>query len=65
LGWECSGGSSTQPDACNEKCGDGYDLGHFECDDGNTDDYDGCSSSCEIETGYLCDDGTTESPDIC
>ncbi len=28
------------------------------CDDGNTLDCDGCSSSCQIELGYLCGDGT-------
>jgi cysteine-rich repeat protein len=25
-----------------------------ECDDGNTDDGDGCSSTCYVEAGYKC-----------
>lgn len=25
-----------------------------ECDDGNTNNNDGCSSTCEIEDGYFC-----------
>ena len=25
-----------------------------QCDDGNLIDEDGCSSSCTVETGYLC-----------
>jgi len=29
---------------CNEKCGDGINIGIAECDDGNTIDHDGCSS---------------------
>ena len=48
-----------------EQCGNGY-LTIFaengdqepyeeECDDGNTDDGDRCSSTCEIEDGYLCE----------
>ena len=28
--------------------------GNEECDDGNTDSGDGCSSSCEVEEGYSC-----------
>jgi cysteine-rich repeat protein len=37
-------------------CGDGNtDLGYEECDDGNTEDGDGCSSSCEVE--FACQAG--------
>lgn len=38
---------------CQEICGDGllYDLA---CDDGNTADGDGCSSTCTIEADYVC-----------
>jgi len=31
---------------CEEKCGDGYNMGLVECDDGNTKNNDGCSSFC-------------------
>ncbi len=34
-------------------CGDGMVMGEG-CDDGNTADMDGCSSSCEVEPGYTC-----------
>jgi large repetitive protein len=32
------------------------------CDDGNTSDGDGCSSTCAVETSYTCDEA---SPTIC
>jgi cysteine-rich repeat protein len=35
-------------------CGDGAIIGTEECDDGNTEDYDGCSNQCEIETAWGC-----------
>ncbi len=35
-------------------CGDGLlDIGEV-CDDGNMGDGDGCSSSCQVETGFIC-----------
>lgn len=48
-------------------CGNGimidayeYDI-YEECDDGNNDNGDGCSSNCRVESGYECttyaDDG--------
>ena len=39
---------------CSEICGDGLVLGQLQCDDGNTNDGDGCSSSCELEHGWEC-----------
>ncbi len=36
------------------ECGDGITASPEQCDDGNTDDGDGCSSTCQIETGYAC-----------
>ena len=43
------------------KCGDGVvDVGE-QCDDGNTTAGDGCSLSCEIETGWVC----TGEPSTC
>src|SRR5690606_15679489 len=43
-----------EPGPC---CGDGVQQTHEECDDGNLDDGDGCSSSCELGddvTGACC-----------
>ena len=39
-------------------CGDSLVDGAEECDDGNTADSDGCSSTCVIEPGFGCPDGT-------
>ena len=47
-----------------EICGDGLNLGHHECDDGNTFDGDGCSSQCKVESGYKCY-AQNKGPDIC
>ncbi|CAI2382438.1 unnamed protein product [Moneuplotes crassus] len=44
------------------RCGDGVVLGNEECDDGNSDNEDGCSSSCRVEIGYTC---TSTQPTIC
>lgn len=35
------------------------------CDDGNTDDGDGCSSTCAIETGYACSGQPSSCAPIC
>jgi cysteine-rich repeat protein len=35
-------------------CGDGLIMGAEECDDSNIVDADGCSSTCTIEAGYVC-----------
>src|SRR5690606_29522815 len=42
--------------ACSSRCGDGIILptDDEECDDGNTVDGDGCSSTCTEEPGYEC-----------
>ncbi|MBD3247473.1 DUF4215 domain-containing protein [Candidatus Pacearchaeota archaeon] len=34
---------------CDPICGDGYVEGNEECDDGNTENGDGCSSNCRLE----------------
>ncbi|CAD8102425.1 unnamed protein product [Paramecium sonneborni] len=39
---------------CINKCGDNIKAGDEQCDDGNKFDKDGCSSVCEIENGYEC-----------
>ena len=47
-----------------EICGDGLNLGMYECDDGNTINGDGCNSECEVEDGFKCQP-QKEGPDIC
>jgi choice-of-anchor A domain-containing protein len=37
-------------------CGDGNRTSDEQCDDGDTENGDGCSSSCTVEHGYLCTD---------
>ena len=37
----------------------------MECDDGNTKNKDGCSSSCFIEKGWYCSQGSEISKDVC
>jgi cysteine-rich repeat protein len=43
-------------------CGDGLLQPGEECDDGNTDDRDGCSAQCTVEDGWVCDDAE---PSLC
>jgi hypothetical protein len=43
-------------------CGDGVLQAHYEeCDDGRTDDGDGCSALCLVEEGWTCDLGSPSS----
>lgn len=53
------------PDCANlvTTCGDGIVEVGEQCDDGNTFDNDGCSSSCLIQSGFSCDNSQT--PSIC
>jgi len=41
---------------CDAVCGDGLRYTDEECDDGNTLDGDGCSATCQIESGFSCPD---------
>ena len=41
------------------------DLGQLQCDDGNTQSGDGCSSQCEVENGFACSGGLASVPDQC
>jgi fibro-slime domain-containing protein len=47
-----SGGPCVQ--AAANSCGDGIVAGIEQCDDGNTNSGDGCSSTCAAEAGYTC-----------
>jgi len=50
---------------CIEKCGDGYNMGYYECDDANILAGDGCDSWCKVERGYKCSGGSNTTRDGC
>ena len=60
----CSGFSlpyNAAENRCTATCGDGFVAEPMEeCDDGNTNPTDGCSSACQIEEGFVC---SREDPD--
>ena len=60
-----TGYNSSSPTICKEICGDGYRIGVEECDDKNTNSNDGCSSTCTIESGWVCFDGSSSHQDTC
>ena len=43
-----------QPTVCLSTCGDGKKASNEQCDDGNTNNGDGCSSTCTTEFGFTC-----------
>lgn len=45
--------------SCTPKCGDGVVMGTEQCDDGNVQSLDGCSSTCQIESGASCTNSTS------
>ena len=56
-GWTCSDAGEPcekKSDADTDVCGDGKITGEEKCDDGNSEDGDGCSGSCAIEDGWTC-----------
>lgn len=48
---------TTAKDTCTEICGDGLDVDVWEWDDANNRNYDGCNSTCFIESGWTCSGG--------
>ncbi|MBN2193297.1 MAG: DUF4215 domain-containing protein [Polyangiaceae bacterium] len=46
-------------------CGDGLRSPTEECDDGDIDDSDGCSSSCVVEDGWICPEPDRPCLSIC
>mmetsp|Transcript_23559 Transcript_23559/g.26172 ORF Transcript_23559/g.26172 Transcript_23559/m.26172 type:complete len:363 (+) Transcript_23559:7-1095(+) len=53
--WDCFKGSQYNPTVCvPHGCGDGSRGGAETCDDGNTEDDDGCNHFCQVETGWRC-----------
>lgn len=63
------------PSVCTFSCIDGTNtrfvetlnltIWSKECDDDNANEDDGCSSYCNLNTGWICDNGTNTSPDTC
>ena len=47
------------------RCGDGMVGGSEQCDDGNTTSGDGCSATCQTETGAECGNGMVETGETC
>ena len=66
VGWNWSGGTPTTKDTWTEVWGDGKRFNSISTywDDGNTINGDGWSSTCSIETGFVCNGGSTTSIDI-
>ena len=61
----CSDLSAADAGFRGDVCGDG-NLGTSEsCDDGNAIGGDGCSASCQVETGYECTLPIGETPSVC
>ncbi|HEX7488165.1 MAG TPA: DUF4215 domain-containing protein, partial [Anaeromyxobacteraceae bacterium] len=82
VGAACGSTSKSQPgggDGGVGTCGDGVLIAPETCDDGNTQDGDGCSSTCHLEVGYgcptpgkacvkmkaACGDGIVTAPETC
>ncbi|TVQ97277.1 MAG: DUF4215 domain-containing protein [Deltaproteobacteria bacterium] len=66
-GWDCRN-TPGQPSECffrgvrEGDCGNGILEPGEQCDDGNVEDGDGCSSTCRVEPGWRCDDSE---PSVC
>ena len=54
-----TGGSSSSRDTWNSVCGDEYRVESEQWDDANTNNRDGCSYQCNVETGYKCIGGSS------
>ena len=52
-------------DAVLATCGDGVQTALELCDDGNTDNGDGCNAACRLEAGFVCDLDNTETCEPC
>ena len=65
-GWTCKGGSFSSSDSWTEIWGDGVRFNTLAtyCDDGNTIDNDGWSSSCQVESRYAWSGGNSTAKDI-
>ena len=65
-GWKWVGGSVSSPSDCSEIWGDGISIVHdsLKWDDGNVVNGDGCSSTCNIESGWRWVGGSSTSTDV-
>ena len=56
-GWNCEtpGAACEKTNIAEAVCGDGIVADYEECDDGNAEADDGCSSNCALETGWQCE----------
>lgn len=63
----CSGGYSVDPslNECKPICGDGLVAPEEECDDANLNAGDGCSSTCQVETYFVCNQSLTSNRSEC
>ena len=64
-GYFCDHNAPGTKDTCYKICGDGkinYNTTGEDCDDGNPNNNDGCSSSCKVETGYECTNSSLGHP---
>ncbi|EGR31186.1 hypothetical protein IMG5_116120 [Ichthyophthirius multifiliis] len=53
------------PSICENKCGNGQRDQNEECDDENTNNFDGCSEFCTIELGFGCENFVEGGRDNC
>ena len=63
----CKTGYKVIDGSCIEICGDGLlmNTSSSACDDGNTMNGDGCSSTCSVEVKYKCENGSDSSSSVC
>ena len=62
---DASGGDSSPIDSSTPQCGNGTVETGEDCDDGNTTGGDGCSATCDSESGPVCGNGTVEGAEAC
>jgi cysteine-rich repeat protein len=65
--WSCTAGDSTTASVCTKICGNGIvgnPLAGY-CDDGDTNNGDGCSSTCAVETDWTCTLGDSSTASVC
>lgn len=60
-----TGSGATQPAPVTSVCGNGVVEGSEQCDDNNTANGDGCSSTCQNETISICGNGVVEGAEQC
>lgn len=64
FGYTCGVSGGSNPCDC-ALCGNNIQEGDEQCDDGNAQSGDGCSSTCATESGSFCGDGTCDPGENC